>query len=191
MSLPFANARPANPAHEISKEAVYDSPSPWGEGRMRESVNYYLDATDCALVSTSNVVRGMIAEECFFTFISLANHSSDKKPPALTASQSNPASTVASRSLSGLNSASRVLNVRQDGCYARPHPDFSPGGKEQPESVSCLANARPANPAARDFRRGAGNSPSPWGEGRDEGGREHYLDSAGCLLGWLQMLSRE
>jgi hypothetical protein len=37
---------------------------------------------------------------------------------------------------------------------------------------SGLADGRPANPVARIFKATADDSPSPWGEGRDEGGRE-------------------
>jgi hypothetical protein len=33
------------------------------------------------------------------------------------------------------------------------------------------ADERPVNPVARIFMETANNSPSPWGEGRDEGGR--------------------
>jgi hypothetical protein len=48
---------------------------------------------------------------------------------------------------------------------------FSPGEKELQSHVLDFAEARPANPVA-GFSKGAGkNSPSPWGEGRDEGGR--------------------
>ena len=34
-----------------------------------------------------------------------------------------------------------------------------------------FADARPANPAMRIFKGTANDSPSPWGEGRDEGVR--------------------
>jgi hypothetical protein len=40
--------------------------------------------------------------------------------------------------------------------------------------VSGLAANRPANPVARIFKKPANDSPSPWGEGRDEGGREPF-----------------
>jgi hypothetical protein len=33
-----------------------------------------------------------------------------------------------------------------------------------------FADERPANPVARIFKATANDSPSPWGEGRDEGG---------------------
>jgi hypothetical protein len=40
--------------------------------------------------------------------------------------------------------------------------------------VSGLAANRLANPVARIFKKPANDSPSPWGEGRDEGGREPF-----------------
>jgi hypothetical protein len=48
---------------------------------------------------------------------------------------------------------------------------FSPPEKEQPLSVFRFANDRPANPVTNY------DSPSPWGEGRDEGGRETLFNS--------------
>jgi hypothetical protein len=37
-----------------------------------------------------------------------------------------------------------------------------------------LAESYPANPVARVFKETADDSPSPWGEGRDEGGGEPF-----------------
>jgi hypothetical protein len=47
---------------------------------------------------------------------------------------------------------------------------FSPEEKEQRLHVSYFADERPANPVVRIFKGLANDSPSPWGEGRDEGG---------------------
>jgi hypothetical protein len=56
---------------------------------------------------------------------------------------------------------------------------FSPGEKEGRGHVSGFADARPANPTA-GIAKGAGTiSPSPWGEGRDEGERSNKLISSG------------
>ena len=49
---------------------------------------------------------------------------------------------------------------------------FSPEEKEQRLRVSDFADGCPANPAARIFKVAADDSPSPWGEGRDEGGQK-------------------
>jgi hypothetical protein len=58
---------------------------------------------------------------------------------------------------------------------------FSPGEKETPWRVFDFSVDGPANPVARIFKKLARVSPSPWGEGRDEGGREtDYLVVAGC-----------
>ena len=48
---------------------------------------------------------------------------------------------------------------------------FSPQEKEQLLHDSGFADDRPANPIAGFFKVTAENSPSPWGEGRDEGER--------------------
>jgi len=40
--------------------------------------------------------------------------------------------------------------------------------------VSGWRESCPANPVARIFKGTADDSPSPWGEGRDEGGREPF-----------------
>jgi hypothetical protein len=50
------------------------------------------------------------------------------------------------------------------------------GKKEQLLHVSGYADDRPANPVARIFKKTADDSPSPWVEGRDEGGRESKAD---------------
>jgi hypothetical protein len=39
--------------------------------------------------------------------------------------------------------------------------------------VFGFADDRPANPVVRIFKKTANDSPSPWGEDRDEGGRGH------------------
>ncbi|HEV2435294.1 MAG TPA: hypothetical protein VG077_04790 [Verrucomicrobiae bacterium] len=39
-------------------------------------------------------------------------------------------------------------------------------------AVSDLADGCPANPGTQLFKRMTDDSPSPWGEGRDEGGRK-------------------
>jgi hypothetical protein len=54
-------------------------------------------------------------------------------------------------------------------------PAFSPREKEWRWHVSGFADARPANPVARIFRKAADDSPSPWGEGRDEGERSNQF----------------
>jgi hypothetical protein len=47
---------------------------------------------------------------------------------------------------------------------------LSPGRGFQPTAFSDYPTGRPANPVAGFSRGAAGVSPSPWGEGRDEGG---------------------
>jgi hypothetical protein len=55
--------------------------------------------------------------------------------------------------------------------YARPQPD--PAMREEGTAIAgfLFANDRPANPVARIFKKTENDSPSPGGEGRDEGGR--------------------
>jgi len=55
-------------------------------------------------------------------------------------------------------------------CVLRPPSPFilSPQERKWLLDVSGLANGCPANPVARIFRKAANDSPSPWGEGRDE-----------------------
>jgi len=48
---------------------------------------------------------------------------------------------------------------------------FSPGEKEPPWHVFAFSIDRPTNPAAGFSTVAANGSPSPWGEGRDEGER--------------------
>jgi len=50
-----------------------------------------------------------------------------------------------------------------------------PQERKWPQSISRFAADHPANPAARMFKETANDSPSPWGEGRDEGGSNHKL----------------
>jgi hypothetical protein len=54
--------------------------------------------------------------------------------------------------------------------FVRPHPDLLPQEKEQPLCVFIFSIDHPANPVTRIFKGTANDSPSPWGEGRDEGG---------------------
>ncbi|MGB7768478.1 MAG: hypothetical protein WBN22_06435, partial [Verrucomicrobiia bacterium] len=61
---------------------------------------------------------------------------------------------------------------REFGFDARPHLFPLPPGEDNATNSFWLANDRPANSVARIFRKAANDSPSPWGEGRDEGGRE-------------------
>jgi hypothetical protein len=44
------------------------------------------------------------------------------------------------------------------------------------------ADERPANPVARIFMETANDSPSPWGEGRVEGGREPFEVHNPCSM---------
>jgi len=61
-------------------------------------------------------------------------------------------------------------------CFdARPHLLSSPPGEEMAAGGSGFADECPANPVARIFKGTANDSPSPWGEGRDEGARESIL----------------
>ena len=47
--------------------------------------------------------------------------------------------------------------------------------------VSGFSETRIANPAAGNFTVTANDSPSPWGEGRDEGGRStHHMGFGGA-----------
>jgi hypothetical protein len=48
---------------------------------------------------------------------------------------------------------------------------LSPGERKSPVHDSRFANDRPANPAAGYAKDAARVAPSPWGEGRVEGGR--------------------
>ena len=56
--------------------------------------------------------------------------------------------------------------------YARPHLSPLPQERKSPLADSDFADDRPANSVARIFKHTENDSPSPWGEGRDEGGRE-------------------
>ena len=58
-----------------------------------------------------------------------------------------------------------------NGWNVRPHPDALPQEREQPASGSVFSDGRLTNPVARIFKKAANGSPSPWGEGRGEGGR--------------------
>jgi tRNA N6-adenosine threonylcarbamoyltransferase len=52
------------------------------------------------------------------------------------------------------------------------------GGQERKWQLAGFdcEDERPVNPDARIFMETANDSPSPWGEGRDEGGREPKMD---------------
>ena|ERR1035437_61546 len=63
---------------------------------------------------------------------------------------------------------------KEIGFDARPHLLSSPPGEDNAANGFWLADSCPANPVARIFRKAAAVSPSPWGEGRDEGGREPF-----------------
>ena len=56
----------------------------------------------------------------------------------------------------------------------RPHPGLLPQEKEKLRAGFGFADERPANPVARISKQTENDSPSPWGEGRDEGGREPF-----------------
>jgi hypothetical protein len=56
--------------------------------------------------------------------------------------------------------------------HARPHPDLLPREEGTAFARFAFSAGRPANPVARIFKPTANGSPSPWGEGRDEGGRK-------------------
>jgi hypothetical protein len=71
--------------------------------------------------------------------------------------------------------------------YARPHLNPLPRGEDfSNHGLGDLIDC-PANPGARIFKGTADNSPSPWGEGRVEGGRStnfsfrHRISSASCI----------
>jgi hypothetical protein len=62
------------------------------------------------------------------------------------------------------------------GFDARPHPGLLPQEREPPLRDFCFPNNRLANPVAGISKDAETISPSPWGEGRDEGGQSnHYL----------------
>ena len=55
---------------------------------------------------------------------------------------------------------------------------LSPRRGFPPIALSVDSGGHPANPVAGYFKNAASISPSPWGEGRDEGGRKTNFDSA-------------
>ena len=64
------------------------------------------------------------------------------------------------------------MNASEFSFDARPHLCPLPRGEDFTHHASGLFDDRLANPVA-GFAKDAGRgSPSPWGEGRDEGGRE-------------------
>ncbi len=54
-----------------------------------------------------------------------------------------------------------------------------PRERKSPLADSGFADVRPANPVEQIFKRTANGSPSPWGEGRVEGGRCTKLQPRG------------
>jgi hypothetical protein len=75
------------------------------------------------------------------------------------------------------------MELRWKSLFLRPcftsalNLTFSPGEKEQPQAGSGFADDCPANPVVRILKKTANDSPSPWGEGRDEGGRDTGLEA--------------
>ena len=64
-------------------------------------------------------------------------------------------------------------DCRNEFCFdARPHLFPLPQERTTWRTASGWRESCPANPVARIFKETADDSPSPWGEGRDEGGRE-------------------
>jgi hypothetical protein len=57
----------------------------------------------------------------------------------------------------------------------RPHPDLLPREKEQRWQAFVFADECPANSVAGFLQKAATASPSPWGEGRDEGERQTHF----------------
>jgi hypothetical protein len=57
-----------------------------------------------------------------------------------------------------------------------------PRERKSPLADSGFADDRPANPVERIFKETANNSPSPWGEGRDEGERYTKLQPHGQVF---------
>ena len=58
-----------------------------------------------------------------------------------------------------------------------------PQERKSPLADSGFADDRPANSVAQIFKETAGNSPSPWGEGRVEGERYTKLQPRGNVVG--------
>src|ERR1035441_8844026 len=85
-------------------------------------------------------------------------------PSAMTAGRGQPTMTTV------------VRDECRKICFdARPHPGLLPRGEGITSRVFDFSDDCPANPGARIFKKAARVSPSPWGEGRDEGGRETFL----------------
>ena len=57
----------------------------------------------------------------------------------------------------------------------RPHPSLLPQEKESPLHDSGFTDDRPANPVAGISQDAANVAPSPWGEGRVEGGQANQI----------------
>jgi hypothetical protein len=85
--------------------------------------------------------------------------------------------------------------------YARPHPDPLPQGEGTVSDGVGSTGALPANPVSSDLidqslvtwaatterpanvKEAGGDSPSPWGEGRGEGGREFKIQNSKFKIG--------
>ncbi len=79
-------------------------------------------------------------------------------------------------------------DCRNEVCFnARPHLFPLPPGEDDAMNDFWLAESCPANPVARISKESADGSPSPWGEGRDEGGRDpfEFRISQGQRGAWL------
>jgi hypothetical protein len=67
---------------------------------------------------------------------------------------------------------------------------WSPWEKEQQLRISGFANGCPPNPVARIFKAAADDSPSPWGEGRVEGGKIQLYGISRSRWGWWSRFQR-
>jgi hypothetical protein len=73
--------------------------------------------------------------------------------------------------------------LAEEICFdARPHLLSSPPGEEITIGRFHFADDRPANPVVRIFKQTENDSPSPWGEGRVEGGRYTKLQPRGQVF---------
>ncbi len=68
-------------------------------------------------------------------------------------------------------------------CAPAVRPGHAPAGKGLPALPEV---GRPTNPDSGIYNDAAGVSPSPWGEGRDEGGRDHNNSLANGNFGTAQ-----
>ena len=61
----------------------------------------------------------------------------------------------------------------------RPQPDLLPPGEGSAIARLFIIGRPSGQPSRRFFKETADDSPSPWGEGRVEGGRETYFATCG------------